>query len=251
MKVRLFGLAMGALILGLAGNARSETFTIGVENIEYYPAYSFEDGEYKGFARALLDAFAKDRGHNFDYRPLPVGRLYSTFLQGDLDFKFPDNATWAGDQKAGKTVIYSDRVFAYVDGVSVLSAQKGRPADTVKSLGIVRGFTAWDWLDRIKAGTLTLHENSSFRSLLLTTIAGRNEGAFGNIDVIHYQLEKIGQPGALVFDPGLPHTKGYYHLSSMKHPALLSDFNAWMAANTNLLIRLKADYGIEKLPGVS
>ncbi len=50
-------------ILSTAGTAMGNAnFTVGVENINYYPQYTYENKEYKGYARELLDLFAKSKG---------------------------------------------------------------------------------------------------------------------------------------------------------------------------------------------
>lgn len=240
------GLGLAFLTSGPAA-AEDRLLTIGVENNQYMPAYSYEDGEYKGFARVVLDAFAKDRGYRFEYRAMPVVRLFAAFFNGEVDLKFPDNVMWSGDLKKDKAVAYSEPVVAYIDGVSVLPDRKGRPVDQIRTLGLVRGFTAWDWQDRLKAGTVALHENNNFTALLETAIAGRNDGAYANVAVVNHQLDKVlGKPGALMFDPSLPHTRSHYHLSSIRHPEVIEAFNGWLAANRDRIAGMKAEFGVEK-----
>ena len=41
----------------------SGEYDIGVEDIEYYPIYAKRDGIYAGYARELMDEFAKKEGH--------------------------------------------------------------------------------------------------------------------------------------------------------------------------------------------
>jgi hypothetical protein len=51
------------------------------------------------------------------------------------------------------------------------------------------------------------------------------DGVYINIAVCNYHLdETLKQPRVLVFDPSLPHTRDFYRLSSLKHPALLERF---------------------------
>lgn len=134
----------------------------------------------------------------------------------------------------------------YVDGVSVVPARMGKGVESLKTLGIVRGFTAFDYLDKIKANTISTQENGDFAALLRTTLAGRNDGAYGNIAVVQYTLrETLREPGALVFDPALPHTKGAYHLSTLAHKDIIDAFNAWMKSNVGDVAKLKAKYQVE------
>ncbi len=241
-------LGAAAILAGLAAAlpAQAGTYVVGVENIEYFPQYSWDGKSYSGFARDLLDAFAKDKGHSFEYRALPVSRLFQDFTEGKLDLKYPDNPLWSSDMKAGKSVVYSQPVVAYIDGVNVAPARKGLGADAVKTLGLVRGFTAWDWMDRIKAGSVTLQENSTFPGLVGQALMGRVDGAYANVAVVAWTLEQQGKSGGLVFDPALPHSRSNYHLSSIKHPALVAEFNDWMAANAAKVAELKAKYQVER-----
>ena len=62
------------LSLQLLLPVQAETFTVGVELQPYMPYSDVQDGQYLGYGRDLLDAFAAHQGHVFVYRPLPVRR---------------------------------------------------------------------------------------------------------------------------------------------------------------------------------
>lgn len=241
-------LAAVAAGFGLAAQpANAQTYVVGVENIEYLPQYTYKDGEYGGFARALLDSFAKDKGYKLEYRALPVARLFAEFVSLDLDFKYPDSAKWSADLKSKATVVYSEPVVKYIDGVNVLPDRVGKGADSIKVLGAVRGFTPWDWLEQVKSGTVKLQENNSFTAMLETALAHRVDGAYGNVAVTANVLESnLKQAGALVFDPGLPHTRSHYHLSSIKHPQVIAEFNDWLKTNAASVSALKEKFQVEK-----
>ena len=113
----------------------------------------------------------------------------------------------------------------------------------MKSLGTVRGFTPWDYLDLIKSGKIKVQESNNFNSLIQKALMKRVEGAYINIAVGRHHLAKeMKKPGALVFDPGLPHTKSEYKLSTINHPEVLGEFNQFMKENKALVDRLKAKY---------
>lgn len=232
--------------LGLASPAMADTYIVGVENIDYLPQYRWNEQGYSGFSRALFDAFAKASGHTLVYQAYPVARLYAKFLDGEVDLKYPDNPEWAIDGKAGHRVVYSDPVVAYVDGVNVRPERLGQGVDAVRTLGVLRGFTARGWLDRIAAGAVTVQGNSSFPALLEQTLVGRVDGAYGNVAVVQHLLRSgLERPGTLVFDPGLPHVSSYYHLSTVKHPALIAAFNDWMKRESATVAALKAEHRVE------
>jgi len=226
-----------------------QRLVVGVEKIDYLPVYALVDGEYRGFARELLDAFAADRGYDLRYRPLPVARLYASFFRGSVDLKFPDNPRWRTRQRRGHDLQYSAPLVSYIDGSLVPPEDKGQPPEAIDRLGTVTGFTPWAWLDAIRAGGVTLSENSSFTALLRQALSGRVDAAYASVAVANYQLEHVlDRPGGLVFDPGLPHTQGQYHLSTIRHPEVLAELDAWLGDNRDRVEGLKARHGVE--PGV-
>lgn len=193
-----------------------------------------------------MDAFAKDKGYTLVFKSLPVSRLFDKFLNSDeLDFKFPDNELWSADAKNGKNVVYSAPTVQYVDGVSVKPDLKNMKIDDLKVLGIIRGFTAWEFIDRIKNKSMSLDEVNDFEGMLKKTILGRTDGAYSNIVVLNQRLKDMGSPDALVFADGLPHTKSAYHLSSIKHPEVISEFNSWMTENQDRITKMKIELGAE------
>jgi polar amino acid transport system substrate-binding protein len=246
MRRCFLSLLLVLLAWPLLAGAR-ESLVIGVENHYYLPAYAYENGNYTGYAREVLDTWAKDRGYQVEYRALPVPRLYASFYGGQVDFKFPDNPNWKKDERVGKAIVYSDPVAAFIDGTSVRPERRGAGVDTVKVLGTMGGFTPWAWLERIKAGKAALSENYNLEALVRQALAGRVDGVYASVAVINYQLDHVlRQPGALVFDPSLPHSRDNYHLSSIKHPELVRDFNEWMRKNHERIATLKRKSGIEK-----
>ncbi len=223
--------------------AQKTSFIIGVEDLHYLPFYSTETGDYTGYARELLDAFGREYGYTFEYKAVPVTRLFHNFINGNVDFKFPDNPYWQSDLKEGKNVVYSDSAADYIDGVMVLPANKGIGVGRLKKLGIITGFTAWDYLSLIESGAVTTVGNSSFSGLLRQVINRRVNGAYMNPAVALYTLDNsLNKANALVFDPDLPHTKSSYFLSTIKYPEIIEKFNSFMVRKKDLVDRLKRKY---------
>lgn len=223
----------GLLCLACAspGFAQQKAFTVGVEDLEYYPQYSHRGNEFIGFGRELLDAFAKSKGYKFSYKILPLNRLFLENLKTQsLDFQYPDNSYWEAQLRKGVNVHYSSPVMPFIDGVMVLPENKGRGISTFKVLGTMTGFTPWTYLDLIKQKKVTVFENDGFIALLKQVSLKRVDGAYINVEVAKYQLrEVLHQPDSLVFDAGLPHTSDYYYFSSVKHPKVIQEFNEFLA----------------------
>lgn len=249
-SLRLQELLLTLLLAGLFASWPSlarERLLIGVENQPYLPIHAFDRGQYLGFARELLDAWAKARGYQVEYVALPVPRLYAAFFAGRVDFKFPDNPNWKRTSRTGKKLVYSEPVLAFVDGTCVLPQRRQRGVESVKVLGTLGGFTPWAWRDRIQAGQTLLSENYDLQALTQQALAGRVDGIYASVAVINHQLNHVlKRPGALLFDPSLPHSRDHYYLSSLKRPDLIRDFNAWMRNNRAWIDQLKARHEVEE-----
>ncbi|WP_022669273.1 transporter substrate-binding domain-containing protein [Desulfospira joergensenii] len=222
---------------------KTDTYIIGVENIKYLPHYTIDGSVYVGFARELFDLFAQYADIHFKYRALPVNRLFSELVEKKIDFKYPDNPRWHIDIKKGKSVVYSDIVEEYIAGAVVLPEKKGFGVEKVKDLGAILGFTPLPFMDFIKAGKMRIHPNQHFDSLLKQAILGRIDAVYLDINVASYQLREIlKQPDALVFDPGLPYSKSFFVLSTIKHPELIKVFNQFLADKKLEIHALKTEY---------
>lgn len=247
MRITPARLFWAALLFWPALAAARDTLVIGVESLYYLPLASYENGVYRGYARDLFDAFARDRGYAVEYRALPVPRLYASFFEGEVDFKFPDNAHWKQDQRVGKKIHYSDPVVAYIDGTSVTPDKMNAAAAPIKRLGTMGGFTPWAWMDRIGADQILLSENTRLEALVRQALAGRVDGVYASVAVINYQLDHVlKHPGDLVFNPALPYSRDNYHLSTIRRPEILNEFNDWMRKNRRWIAALKKKHGVEK-----
>ena len=234
-------------LASVSAQAGSPTFVVGVQDFQNYLPYSqVKGGDYQGFNRELLDRFAAQQGYRFVYRPYPIKRLYLVFLQGRVDFKYPDNPYWSAKLKSGQEISYSDAVVNYIDGVMVPKAAKGQGMGRLKTLGVKAGYTPRGYIESSQRGDIAVRELFGFRQLLGSTLSGRVDGAYANISVSrHYLNTVMKRPGALVFDPDLPHTRSQRHLSTLKHPNIIGEFNHFMAQRKSEVARLKRRFGIE------
>lgn len=124
---------VAALLMFATHSFAESTYVVGVEDARFMPYYSVdEQGEYQGFARELLDAFAEDSGIRLLYRPLPVDALLGVMLEGSVDLKYPDHPAWAVSDKSGHSLHYSQAVVPYVDGVMVAPRRLGLGVEQLK-----------------------------------------------------------------------------------------------------------------------
>ncbi|WP_439817198.1 substrate-binding periplasmic protein [Zavarzinia sp. CC-PAN008] len=245
----LLGLAaLAAWASPRAGASAQEPvkLVVGVENQDYMPVYGVADGQYVGFARELLDAFAQDRGYVFEYRPLPVPRLYASLFAGQVDFKFPDDPSWRAEERAGKALVYSGGMARYIDGTMVTQAKVGSAPEAIGKLGTITGFAPYVWLDRIAQGKPVLVENGDMRALVAQVTTGRIDGAYVNVAVATREAREAGLPAeALVFDPGLPYSAAVYRISTLTKGEVIRQLDEWIMANGTRVEAMRQRHGVE------
>ncbi len=228
----------------LSASLQAQTFRIGVELQPYMPYSSVDEGRYLGYGRELLDAFAAHQGYEFVYQPLPVRRLLSDFLHGRVDFKYPDNPRWNADLKAGHNILYSQTAAPAIDGVMVKPQYLGQGQQRIRRLGTQRGFTPWPYLDDIQTGHILLIQANQIDSLLAMALSDRVDAVYLNPQVVAHQLDLMGQPGALVFDPSLDYLDDHYFLSSIQYPQVIEQFDAFLRSQAERVEALKRRHGI-------
>lgn len=222
-----------------------EELRVGVELQPYQPYSVVEDGEYQGYARDLLDAFATEYGYRFVYTPLPVRRLLGDFLAGRVDLKFPDHPQWNADLKAGRTIHYSHPAAPYIDGILVKPQHLGQGLQRIGLLGTQNGFTPWPYLQEIHAGRIRLVQANQIESLLLMAANGRVDAVYLNPRVVSHQLRQMHlAPDSLVLDPQLPHVEDHYYLSSIRHPQLIEAFNRFLVERAEQVAAIRSRHGL-------
>jgi hypothetical protein len=137
-------------------------------------------------------------------------------------------------------------VVAYVDGVLVAPPRQGQALEQLKRLGMVSGWTPWGYQQGIEAGQIQLTYSDDLRKMIRQTLKKDTDGAYFNVVVATHYLDNIrARPGALVFDPKLPHTRGNFHLSTLRHPAVLQRFDRFLLERQAEVAALKDKYRVE------
>ena len=251
---RLWTLAALLLVLWVlagpcAGQALAEPIrlTVGVERIDYPPYGSFRHGDYEGYARDLLDSFAIEYGYIMVYVPLPVKRLYQDFLETrTLDLKFPDSPDWHPGRRKGLHITYSAPACSYTDGILVKPENLGKGMGAIKTLGILAGFKPWLLTPPIQPKSVKVSENASISGLLGKGLVGRVDGVYANVEAARHLLRAMGRSDQLVLDPDLPHTTGFYRLSTIKRPLVLREFDHFLKTRSELVASLKKKHGLDR-----
>lgn len=224
-----------------------ETYTIGVEGIEFLPYSSAKNGEYTGALREIMDEFAKAEGIEFTYQPLPIKRLYTNFFSGKIDFKLPASKYWQKEikEKRKLNIIYSEDIIKYIDGVMVTKSEQG--IEKLKKLGIIAGFTPWGYQEQIKKGDIQLFENTKMESIIHQLMMKRIDGFYTNIAVTNKYLNENFEKNNLVkYDKTLPNTTDYYKIATLKHGEIIEKFNKFLTSKRDEIKKIEKKYGLHK-----
>lgn len=222
----------------------AERFVVASQNLSYYPHYDFRSPSNKGYGWALLEAYAKESGHSFEYIAMPVLRLQRELLKGSVDLIYPDHPKWTNPVSKASQKHFSLPVVTTLAGTWVKPEQYLQPIDNIKKLGIPYGFSPRYWEQRINAGKLTLVGTNDSISALKLVEMGRVEAADCDYHVAKHLLALHPDLGPMKFDPTLPSKPVDFHLSTVHQVKLIEDINQFVLQHPALIARLKQQYGI-------
>jgi ABC-type amino acid transport substrate-binding protein len=240
------GLALSLFGVAQAAPAPLPVLRVGVENLDYYPFYASDGKRFWGYARDLLDSFAQHAGYQLVYEPLPTHTLFELFLHSQrLDLKFPDNPRWSVEAKRHLPVHYSDSLVTANEGLIVRKAQLSHPVSSLRTIGMVRGFTAHSYQPYAQSGQLRLVEAASLDGLLQDLAYGRIDGVYAEFQVARLRLKLLKLDQQLAVNPGLPVDRNEFALSSIRRPEVVTAFNRFLRGNPALVRALKHRYGLD------
>lgn len=223
-------------------------FTVGTEDINFYPHYDFTAAGTTGFANEVLQLFAAQQGYQFSFQPLPVKRLYHE-LDNLVDFIYPDNPNWAKFQSSQASRLFSEPVIYNLGTTLVLPVNKDISLAKFRTLAVIHGFTPTAWLNLRGKHRFKLYEVPNAVSAVNLVLRGQLDGADVEYNVAQKILRDQQQEGALVVAQQLPMTRVSFHLSTVRHPQVLQQFNRFLLSHQDQIDALKQKYQLtDSLP---
>lgn len=229
--------------IGCSHASEQETLIVGCQDIDYYPHYNFNLADDKGYAWAVLEAFSKQSGHQFEYRAYPIKRLQRELADGNIAFVYPDNAGWQSlHQKIDSHKLLSEPLITASSGTIVLEKREFNPIEKFGSLAVPHGFTPEHWLEVIAQKRLHLLEVDTPIAALNLVLKDRVDGADIESHVARHLLAQSGQQSKVRLAKSLPHGPVTFHLSTIKRRDVIEQLNAFIASNQALMTQLRAEY---------
>ncbi|WP_448550368.1 hypothetical protein [Thalassotalea fusca] len=235
-----------ALLLGssTAYACKKESYTIGVQAIDYSPHYNFVDENRTSYFTDYVKWLNKHHPCQFKVVSLPIKRLNYFFEQGEIDFIYPDNPNWH-DQVTANSRIYSQPLVTALGGTMVNLLDEYITMKDFKRLAFPRGFTPIAWLPIQAEYLIEFSETNSAKAALLMVQAGRAQGADVEWNVANYLIQQHSlEPMAL--GKYLPFTPTEFHIATLNHKSRLTEINQLMHNNREQLDALKRKLNIQE-----
>lgn len=228
--------------------AAQTEFVVGTEDLNFYPHYDFTSADSQGFANEVLQLFARSYGYQFSFQPLPVKRLYHE-LDNLVDFIYPDNPSWVKYQGSHASRLFSEPLIYNLGTTLVLPANKQIRLEQFRTLAVIHGFTPTAWLKLRGQYRFKLYEVPNAVSAVNLVLKGELQGADVEYNVAQQILRQQQQPDALVVAQNLPMTRVAFHLSTVRHPQVLQQFNRFLLSHQAEISALKQKYQLtDSLP---
>lgn len=244
MPIKACLTCISAVLLSCVTEAKNiDKYTIGVENIDYYPHYAFGHRS-ASFAKTILKAFFEEENISITFIPLPLKRFNRWYEEDKIDFKYPDNPEWRADEAVLFDIVYSKPVVISMAGSVVHKDNTDFELVDIKRLGTIAGFYPTLWIERIKAQKTQLVEDNNV-VLVVKSVLHRMVDAI-NLDysVVNYHLGNMNRRKHLVLSSRLPYNETPFHLSSIEHPELILRFNDFLKNNKEFIATAKRQFGI-------
>lgn len=241
-----FSIIVLLIFFGIS-SASSKEYVIGVEAVSYSPLFDFSSGDTSrpSYSKALLSRFFEHKGYKFKLLPLPIKRFDKWYVEEAIDFKFPDNVRWRKGISLKLDITYSEPAMHLVAGTYVLKKNEHLVRKDIKSLATIFGFYPTLWYDRLTAGTLSLQEEHSPYGVVKHLLHGNVDAINIDYNVIRKHLKLQGASENSVVLSELVHHEPYaYHLSSIKYPEIIKEFNDFLTDNPDVIKSLKKKFNI-------
>ena len=244
LSLILFGSLISSNQVFATTETPGKNLIIGVEDISYYPYFDYNDNN-DSLSKTILDKFAADQGYTLTYLPLPIKQFAKWLYINDIDFKYPDNRRWHTERdKKHAAQYYSNDMFYLTAGTVVLLANKQKPKDFFKNLGMISGFDPTLWKIDIANKRVSLLDDTSPKVLLKYLVNGIVDGVDLDIAVAEHYLTTLALDNQLTYSDALPQEVFAHQLSTIKHPEIITLFNQWLAQNGSFIQAAKVKFNV-------
>ncbi|MCW8107219.1 transporter substrate-binding domain-containing protein [Alteromonas ponticola] len=236
-----------SLLWLMSNNVYSNTYLVGIQQLDYYPHYDLSRSGDKGIAWHILEQFSRQHNVSFAYIPLPPKRLQLELGKGTIDFAYPDNPRWQPkDEQPGRNKVFSQGLALGIYGTLVKKEKVGQKLRQFSRLAFPLGFTPVKWHELITQNGIETIETYDAMGALRAVARGRADGADVEYNVAAYLTSITPDNIHLVLDPELPFSAVQFSLSTFAYPELIEKFNQFLIAEKDQIEKIKARYRLKQ-----
>jgi hypothetical protein len=228
-------------------NLPANALTLGVEATNYSPYYYLSDEQkYQGAAREIFDLFSEVNQLKVSYDPMPVPRLFNEFVNGNIDLKFPDNPLWSNSLKTEVKVFYSKAVFNVNESLLILKQKNTEiTKEKIKKVGTILGFSLPGIAKPVANKEFETVKTKGIEQLIHMLVSERVQGVYFNESVALDIAKKLYPETQLSTHSQYPPFQYAYHLSSINHPELITQFNQFLTSHSKQVASIRNRYGLK------
>jgi len=236
-----------SIFLTAAVHTSANALTLGVEITDYSPYFYLNaEKKYQGAAREIFDLFSEVNHLKISYSAMPVPRLFSEFVKGEVDLKFPDNPLWSASLQADVKVHYSDPVFNINETLLILKQKSTeiKKAD-IKKVGTILGFSTPGIAKAVANKEFETVKTKEVEQLIHMLVSNRVQAVYFNESVALDLVKKIYPKKQLSIHSQHPPFQYAYHLSSINHPELITQFNQFLNSHAEQVAKIRQRHGLK------
>lgn len=220
-----------------------QKYVVGVQNLNYFPHYDYNDKEANSLIEVLLQDFAKKENIKIKTISLPTKRLEKAFFDtGEIDVIYPANPKWYADRE--KNTLYSAKLVSAIGGTMALHKNRNIELEEFKALAVPFGFKPVEWLALLDANTVKAIYVPDAESALKLVLSGRVTGADVELNVANHFLSQWGIENQLVLAPALPWKVVDFHIATINSADFIQQLNEYLITYAKEVTQMKSDLGI-------
>lgn len=205
-------LFLAPLFIG-AGYGPTNTVVVGIEDV-LLPETSDE-------GLILLNRFAKDKNQVFQYRILPIERLFKELFRGRIHVKYPDNPNWKKGERSEVSTYFSHKPL-WVVNVGFIR-RKADPSP-IRKVGAILGFT----VPQVSPNQEIIYVRN-FASLRFLLKSKRVDAVYANLEMF---LQRTQENSEYEYSKNSPLYTEQYFASTTTAQDLLLSLDLWMKENS-------------------
>ncbi len=238
-------LAIFLCLITVKADSTTPKYVVAFPDNKFYPQYELIDGQLRGLLPDLLRKLAEESKIQMELRVYPIKRYTQLFDQGEVDFVLPDNPLWLSKEQANR-VRYSRVIMASPVAFYEKTKKPLKDPSQLRSVGTISGYVVTPMEGEIEAGRVKVLYAKKIKALLQMLLRERTQLIFFHKQIMDQILrEQRDLSSHIALNSKLSTVNYNYHLSTIRHEAILAKFDDWLKANVDWLEERSKFYQME------